>query len=169
MESSSPSEAAMPSDDAGGVPMARPAGVTAAAVLSLLGGLLNLVGGYGAFSFGGWSLGGYVLPFYEPPPGGQTLAMVYLVLGFGAVLLGIGQLAFAWGAWNLADWAWLLGLGLAILGAAEALWGLLGGAIIPAPSVAGLLLPVLLGGYLLLPGTRRAFGLLTAAEAEGRS
>jgi hypothetical protein len=95
--------------------------------------------------------------------------MVYLVLGFGAVLLGIGQLFFAWGAWNLADWAWLLGLGLAILGAAEALWGLLGGAVLPAPTVVGLLLPVLLGGYLLLPGTRRAFGIQTAAEAEGRS
>jgi hypothetical protein len=146
--------------------MARPGGITVAAILSLLDGLLNLVGGYGAFSFGGWTLGGYVLPFYEPPPGGQPLAMAYLVLGFGAVLLGIGQLVFAWGAWNMADWAWLLGLGLAALGAAVALWGLLGGAPIPAPSIASLLFPVLLGGYLLLPGTRRAFGLLTAAEAD---
>jgi hypothetical protein len=146
--------------------MDRPAGITIAAVLSLLDGLLNFVGGYGAFSLGGWSLGGYVLPFYSPPPGGEASATAHLVLGFLAVLLGVGQLAFAWGAWHLDDWAWLLGLVLAGLGAAVALWGLFAGVVTLSAPIASLLLPVLLGGYLLLPRTRRAFGLLTVAEAE---
>ena len=86
------------------------------------------------------------------------------MLGLGAALLGLGRLGFAWGAWIQADWAWLLGLGLAVRGAALALAGVLAGVVdMAAPMTT--LLPVLLGAYLLLPGTRRAFGLLTAAES----
>jgi hypothetical protein len=146
--------------------MNRPAGITVAALLSLLDGLVNFIGGYGAFSYGGWSLGGYLLPFFSPPPGGEASATAHLILGFLAILLGAGQIAFAWGAWNLADWAWLLGLALAVLGAAVALWGVVAGVVALATPILSLLLPVLLGIYLLLPGTRRAFGLLTVAEAE---
>jgi hypothetical protein len=53
-----------------------------------------------------------------------------------------------------------------VLGAAVAAWGLLAGVVAPTTPILSLLLPVLFGIYLLLPGTRRAFGLLTAAEAE---
>lgn len=143
--------------------MDRPAGVSVAALLSLLDGVLNVVGGYGAFSLGGWALGGYVLPFFAPPPGGEVGAIAHLVLGFGALILGLGQLAFAWGAWNLTDWGWLLGIGLAVLGAGMALWGLASGSAIMSASLTTLVLPVLIGIYLLLPGVRRAFGLVSAA------
>jgi hypothetical protein len=144
--------------------MNRPAGITIAAVLSLMDGVLNLFGGYGAFSLGGWQLGGYVLPFFSPPPGGEEMAVMQLVLGFGALLLGIGQLVFAWGAWNLADWSWLLGVALGALGAVILVWGLLVGVVAPAAPMLSLLLPVLIGIYLLVPSTRRAFGLLTTSE-----
>jgi len=145
--------------------MNRPMGVTIAAVLSLMDGFLNLVGGYGAFSMGGWQLGGYVLPFFSPPAGGEAFAVTQLVLGFGAVFLGLGQLVFAWGAWNLVDWSWVLGVGMGALGAALLVWGLLAGAVAPGAPMLSLVLPVLIGGYLLVPGTRRAFGLLTASES----
>jgi hypothetical protein len=149
--------------------MERPAGVTAVALLSLLGGLLNLVSGYGIFSLSGFALGGYVLPLfhlYEPPPGGEAAAVSHLVLGFCVMLVGAAEMAFAWGAWNLTDWGWLLGLGLAAVGVAAALWGLISAAVVPAAPLAGLLVPALVGAYLLLPGTRRAFGLVTAADAD---
>jgi hypothetical protein len=144
--------------------MNRPIGITIAAVLSLMDGFLNLVGGYGAFSLGGWQLGGYVLPFFSPPPGGEGAAATQLVLGFGAVLLGLGQLVFAWGAWNLVDWTWVLGVALAGLGVLLAVWGLFSGAVTPATPMMSLLLPAAIGVYLLIPRTRRAFGLLTASE-----
>jgi hypothetical protein len=144
--------------------MNRPAGITIAAVLSLMDGLLNLFAGYGAFSLGGWSLGFYVLPFFAPSPGGPAAAEMQIALGFGALLLGVGQLVFAWGAWNLADWAWLLGVALGAIAAALTGWGLLMGVVAPAAPMLSLLLPVLIGAYLLVPSTRRAFGLLTATE-----
>jgi hypothetical protein len=146
--------------------MERPAGVTAIAVLSLLDGLVNFVGGYGALTLGGRTLGAYVLPFFTPPPGGEADAIIYLVLGLLTMLLGLAQLVFAWGAWNLADWAWLLGLGLAGLGVALVVGALLSGAAAPTAPLASLLVPVLVGVYLLVPRTRRAFGLLRPGEAE---
>ena len=141
-------------------------GVTIAAVLSLMDGFLNLVGGYGAFTLGGRGLGGYVLPFFSPPPGGEVVAVTYLVLGFGAVFLGLGQLVFAWGAWNLVDWTWVLGVAMGALGAALLVWGLLVGVVAPGGPMLSLVLPVLIGAYLLIPNTRRAFGLLTASDSE---
>ena len=147
----------------------RPVGVSIIALLSLIDGFINFGGGYGLVTLSGWALGGYAfsyLTYFSPPPGVVASTSTYIVLGCGAMILGAGQLAFAWGAWKLADWGWLLGLGLAAVGVILALFALLSDAVALTAPLASLLVPVLIGGYLLVPSTRHAFGLVTVAEAE---
>jgi hypothetical protein len=136
----------------------RPAGLTALALLAFLDGLMRFVGGWGAMGAGG--AGVFTLPLtYPADPGAGGDVTALLAAGFVAIVVGVLELAFAWGAWNQADWAWLLGLGAAALALLLALGSILFRASSPGPTLLGVVVPLVIGAYLLLPGTRRAFGL----------
>ena len=136
----------------------RPAGITGLAALAFLDGLMRFVGGWGAMGAGGVVV--YSLPFtYPADPGAGGDATSLLAAGLVAMVVGVLELAFAWGAWNQADWAWLLGLGVAALALLLALGSFLFRASSAGPTLLGVVVPLLIGGYMLLPGTRRAFGL----------
>jgi hypothetical protein len=74
----------------GGMNMERPTGVTILAALSIISGLIAILGGLALFTVGPGIIGGVVL------------------------ILGILSLIYGWGLWTLKPWAWML----AIIGAA---------------------------------------------------
>jgi hypothetical protein len=112
----------------------RPMGVTILAVLSAIGGVLSLLGGLGLFALG-------------------------LVI-FAVLLLAIGalDLAFAYGAWTLKPWAWILGIAVAGLGIALALVNY----VTIAPDISSLIISIAINGvilyYLMTPPVKAAFG-----------
>jgi hypothetical protein len=81
-----------PASAAGGTGV-RPTGITILAILSAIGGVLGLFGGFVVLGLGATILGG----------AGVLLALAILALS------GL-SLALAWGFWTLQPWAWPLGV-----------------------------------------------------------
>ena len=105
--------------------MQRPTGVTILAVLAAIGGVLGIIGAFVLFAAG--ALGAVALA-----AGGVTTAG-FLVGGFaifwGLVTLveAVVSLGFAYGAWFLKPWAWMLGIGVEALAVVVAFVNLIGG------------------------------------------
>ncbi len=115
-------------------------GVTILAVLAAIGGVLALLGTVCSFA------AIFILPFF-----GILMSLVLLVSG-------VLSLVFAYGAWYLKPWAWMLGLvaeGLAVLSNLVNL--ILGysnfGSFLVSLVVAGVIIY-----YLMTPEVKRAFG-----------
>ena len=83
---------------------ARPTGVTILAVLALIGGIFNVLGGLLALM--GGSMAGAAVG------GSQGAAVGGMFFIFAVILLAVGilYLAFAYGAWTLKPWGWALGI-----------------------------------------------------------
>jgi uncharacterized membrane protein (DUF2068 family) len=127
--------------------MNRPLGITLIAILAVINGLLGLClpgiviigGGIGALFSGGLGL----------------------IVVCGGLLLAAGPLLWlivAYGAWNLRPWAWWLGMiatGVTVVGVVINI--LNGVGILQALASAPLSIVIFI--YLLLPDTRRAFGV----------
>ena len=112
----------------------RPLGITILAVLAAIGGVLGLFGGI--VSFAGYPISG--------------------VLG---LLLAIAYLAFAYGAWTLQPWAWMIGIvvvGLAVILTIVNFFIYPGYGIISL--ILGLLVPGIILYYLMTPDVKKAFG-----------
>lgn len=128
----------------------RPTGVTILAVLAGIFGVLGLLGSLAIIGFGG-VLGGAV--------GGTTGAVVggFAVIG-GIILLvaSVIYLAFAYGAWMLKPWGWMLGLIGAGLSGLSNLLSLTGG--IAAGNIVGLAIAGVIIYYLMTPPVKAAFG-----------
>jgi len=135
---------------------ARPTGITILAVLAFLGGLFGLCGvTLALLALMGVSAGlGALLNSYGVTIAGGILAVLALAGSFLGVLL---YFAFAFGAWNLKPWAWMLGV------IAEG-WALLSILIqlINGSKFGSQLVPLLIAGgilyYLFTPEVRKAFG-----------
>lgn len=130
--------------------MTRPTGVTILAVLALIGGLLGLFAALGLLGVGALSgaLGGGI---------GVVFGVLTIVIGVFTLISAVLSLAFAYGAWNLRPWAWLLGVisqGLNIL---TVVVNLIGGANLGSQlfslAISGAILY-----YLFTPQIKRAFG-----------
>ena len=112
----------------------RPFGLSAIAILAVIGGALGLLEGLGLLKFEGG------IAFY------------------GLCLIGTsaGDLAVAWGLWQLRPWGWTAGVSVVTAQIALAMWAMLGGLI-----GAGLISLVVNGivlWYLDKPETRVIFG-----------
>ena len=130
--------------------MNRPLGVTIIAILSFINGLLGLClpglviigGGIGALFTGGLGL----------------------IVVCGGLLLAAGPLAWllvSYGAWNLRPWAWWAGMvatGITVIGVVVNIINGVG--ILQAVASAPLSIVIFI--YLLLPDTRRVFGIGSA-------
>ena len=136
---------------------ARPMGITILAILSVIGGIFGLIGGLGLIA-GGALLGGAV--------GGTTgAALGGMAFIFGIVTLGfaVAYIAFAYGAWTLKAWGWMLGV---IMALASIVWTILGivlsgdivANLISVSTIISVAIPLIILYYLNTPTVKAAFG-----------
>lgn len=126
----------------------RPMGITILAILAAFLGAFALLAGFTLVAFGSVA-------------GEQSEGLLgrFLVL-FGGLFLATGvlQIGFAYGAWNLRPWGWLLGVVGAAIGLAINLLQVIDGrAGSGSPLIAGLVEAGILV-YLFTPAVRAAFG-----------
>ncbi len=117
----------------------RPLGITILAVLAAIGGLFGLVGALALFAL-------------------STAGAAGAIFGIIALVLAIADLAFAYGAWTLQPWAWMLGLGIqAVNVVLNILYLILGWS-----NIGSLIIQVIISGiiiyYLMTPDVKKAFG-----------
>jgi uncharacterized membrane protein (DUF2068 family) len=128
--------------------MQRPRDITILAVLSAIVGVLGLLGSLALIGSG---------------LAGGILASEFGTLGVigGLIILLVGSvlnLVFAYGAWNLSPWAWMLGLigeGLALGGAVA---GILSSRDIGTQQIVNIVIPAIIIYYLMTPEVKKAFG-----------
>ena len=125
-------------------PKARPTGITILAILAAIGGILGLLGSLAVIGVGSvLATAGY---------GG-----LYTLIGFGVLAISVAELVFAFGAWGLRPWAWMLGIALFIANIVlNLLW------ITQGASIGNLVVTVVISlailYYLDTPAIRTAFG-----------
>ena len=127
--------------------MQRPMGVTILAVLAAIGGVLAI-------------LAGLVLVGLSSSVAAADMALplsgAVAILGIVSIVLGIGELAFAYGAWGLKPWAWMLGIVLEAVGIVVNLLEF------RSATATSTIISVVIAGaiiyYLYQPHVRRAFG-----------
>ena len=138
-----PPRAPVPSSGA-----ARPTGITILAVLSAIGGVLSIIAGIALAGLGGIGAAST----------GQA-AVFGLGAIFGLLLLasGIASLAFAYGAWTLQPWAWMLGVVLQLISLVLAVLTILGGGDISG-QIIGIAIAGIILYYLMQPSIKAAFG-----------
>lgn len=125
---------------------ARPMGITILAVLSAIGGVLTILVGLGLMAAGA------VLA--------SAVAIGGLAAIFGIIFIVIGaaELAFAYGAWTLAPWAWMLGIGLMVASLVVTIVQIVLGYQSISNSIIGIAINLIILYYLDTPDIRRAFG-----------
>jgi hypothetical protein len=126
--------------------MKRPTGVTVLAVLAAIGGLAGMTLGLAGLGQSGTAANLAI-------PG---LSGLVTFLALARIAANVGELLFAYGAWQLRSWAWPLGIGLeaaVILVSVLDLRSSTAGFTFVAVAVwAGIIY------YLCRPTVRRAFG-----------
>lgn len=125
--------------------MSRPTGVTIIALLAFVSGLLGLCGALPVFGIS-------LIAGVFVPPVGLIGTIIGAILAFSPLLL----LVFAYGAWNLRSWAWMLGIIATGISVVSALIAVLTTGNILAIVSHGLL-PIIIFVYLLTPNVRNSF------------
>jgi hypothetical protein len=129
-----------------GMGRARPMGITILAVLAGIGGVLLLLGGLASVGLGGLA---------ATSSGSAALGGLVAIFGVLFLILGVLYLAFAYGAWTLKPWAWMLGVAGQIISLAlAALSAVTGGGF----NIVGILIAVAILYYLFTPAVKAAFG-----------
>jgi uncharacterized membrane protein (DUF2068 family) len=125
--------------------MQRPMGVTILAVLAAIGGVIDVLAGIVLLGVSTVSAS-FALP----------IAGLASVLGFLLVATGILDFVFAYGAWGLKPWAWMLGIVLMVVRV------VLDVLTFQSSSAVGLVEGIVISGiiiyYLYRPNVRAAFG-----------
>ena len=124
----------------------RPTGVTVLAVLAAIGGIFGVLAGLGLLG-----LGSFVA--FSTGLGGLALIFGLLIL-----VLGVAELALAYGFWNLRPWAWQYGLLLAVLSVVLNVIELVLGYTTFTSVIVSLVISGIIVYYLNTPEVRRAFG-----------
>lgn len=83
--------------------MNRPTGITILAILALISGLFSLIGALTLFLGGALAAGASGVV-------GVALGALAIFTGLVMLISALLSLAFAYGAWNLKPWGWLLGV-----------------------------------------------------------
>jgi uncharacterized membrane protein (DUF2068 family) len=127
---------------------ARPTGVTILAVLAAIGGVLGLLAGVALLGMGG-----------AATAAGATglLASYGAIFGILAIAQGALALAFAYGAWTLQPWGWMLGVVAFGLSLALSVLNVVGGGNIGSQAVS-ILIGIAILYYLFTPAVKQAFG-----------
>jgi hypothetical protein len=134
---------------------ARPTGVTILAILAALGGIIALGFGLCATIIGG--IGGGLLAAAGAGGAGLFVGFIGILSGLFVLVNGVLDLAFAYGAWFLKPWGWMLGVIAGGFGLLSELIRLInhGGffAFLIGAAISGAILY-----YLFTPEVKHAFG-----------
>lgn len=123
-------------------------GVTILAVLAAIGGVLGLLAGVALLGLGG---------VVAAAGGSGLLASFGAIFGIVAIAQGALALAFAYGAWMLKPWAWMLGVVAFGLSLALSVLSVVGGGDIGSQLVS-IVIGVAILYYLFTPAVKAAFG-----------
>jgi hypothetical protein len=137
--------------------MRRPTGITIIAVLYIVLAVLSLLWSGLVFGVGGLSsLFGGLFGADNVATFGTTSAWS----GFLGILTALVQIVVAIGLLSLKRWAWILALVSVALTVVQGIVGIFGGGPFAFMcGILGLAIPAGILIYLLLPGTRRVFGM----------
>jgi hypothetical protein len=137
----------------------RPTGVTILAILALIGGVFGIIGALGLIA--GGALFGAMVGSQAGAGSGAAVGGIFFVLGILTLGIAILNLAFAFGAWTLKSWGWILGIigQLASL-VVVAISAVLSGDIVASlmGSIISLAISVVILWYLNQPAIKSAFG-----------
>ena len=125
--------------------MQRPTGVTILAILAAIGGVLGIFGGLALLAISS------AVSFAIPGISGLTAVVAIVVLAQSAILI-----AFAYGAWGLQPWAWMLGIVASLLGIITSAVQLGGVSVVSL--LINVAIYVAIIWYLRQPSIQRAFG-----------
>jgi hypothetical protein len=143
--------------------MNRPAGVTVIAVLFFIGAAFSILGGIGIV------VGGGFIATLINQSGGQgsgagagLFAGLGVAIGIVILIVGVVDILVGWGLLKLKEWARIVTIVFAVLGALGALFGLVGvfthfGAIIVFWTLVRLAICGWIIWYLLQPQVKAAF------------
>jgi hypothetical protein len=120
----------------------RPTGITILAVLAAIVGVLLLLVGLGAIGLSGAA---------------GTASGLVLLAGLLALITAFIELAFAYGAWTLKPWAWVLGVVGAGLSLLQSILSVIGRGTL-ASEIVNIVIAAAILYYLNTPAVRRAFG-----------
>jgi hypothetical protein len=127
----------------------RPTGITILAVLSAIGGVLSVFGGF-SLAFLGSVVGAAT--------GEGGIGAMGFVFGGLVLILGFIGIALAYGFWTLRPWAWPLGVVLELVNIGVAIAQV----ILGYASIFSVAISVVVAGiilyYLNTPTVKRAFG-----------
>jgi hypothetical protein len=137
--------------------MRRPTGITIIAVLYIVLAVLSLLWSGLVFGVGGMSsLFGGLFGADNVAALGTSSAWT----GFLGIVAALVQIVVAIGLLSLKKWAWILALVSVALTVLQGIVGIFGGGPFAFMcGILGLAIPVGILIYLLLPGTRRVFGM----------
>ncbi len=125
--------------------MQRPTGVTILAIVAAIGGLLSLLGALALLGIGA------VFAAYA------GLGALAALFGLIILVLGVAQLAIAYGFWTLKPWAWTWGITIEAVGVLISLVEL----VLGYGEISGFVFGVVVAGiviyYLNMPDIRKAF------------
>jgi hypothetical protein len=124
----------------------RPTGVTVLAVLAAIGGIFGVLAGLGLLGLG------------SLVAASTGLGGLALIIGLLILVIGVAELALAYGFWNLRPWAWQYGLLLAVLSVVLNVIELVLGYTSFTSVIVSLVISGIIVYYLNTPDVRRAFG-----------
>ena len=135
--------------------MQRPTGITILAVLAAIGGVLGLFAAIGLFGLGAV---GSALMGAAGVSGGFLYGGFAIFWALVTLILSSISLVFAFGAWYLKLWAWMLGVGVEGLAILVSFINWIGGSnsffsFLVSAAIAGAILY-----YLFTPEIKRVFG-----------
>ncbi len=124
--------------------MQRPLGVTILAVLAAIGGILGILGGLTLLALS--SVTDALIP---------GISGLFTVLAIVTIVISIGDLVFAYGAWGLKPWAWTLGIALEAVGIVVNILEFRSATA--TSTIVGIVIAAAIIYYLYQPHVRRAF------------
>jgi hypothetical protein len=136
--------------------MTRPQGITILAVLAAIGGVLGIFGAFALFGLG--ALSGMVAGAAGAPVAGFLTGGFAIFWGLVTLAQSAAALFFAYGAWFLKPWAWMLGVGVEAAAIVINLVNIIGG---QGGSVVSILISGGIIYYLFTPAIQRAFGRIS--------
>lgn len=136
--------------------MQRPTGVTILAVLAAIVGVLALCGALALVGLG--SILGGIAGSRLGAGAGILVGSLGVIFGLFTLVIALLELAFAYGAWNLRPWAWMLGIVAQGISVVLGLVRLVDGRGIASGEIIGIVISGLIIYYLRTPEVKRAFG-----------
>jgi hypothetical protein len=130
---------------------ARPLGVTILAVVFAVGGVL------GTLTAVAFIIGALNFADFAGVMGYSGTAISSTMAGLGIAVYGALVLAFAYGAWALKPWGWVLGLIVFAVGAGTDVLSGVAGVMAPSNVIVNVLIAALLVYYWFRPNVRAAF------------